>query len=169
MLRNTSKTSLSHPRSPQSHTSNSTRTAQLERHIQYLSSTLPNSQLNLLDTTIYKAWSGSGKPENFQNHFISVLLKENTFFLCVCVCVHVDALWLDSSWHLPTLPAYCIFLLALDFLLLLVYFPCLWNRRNTLQAPGVPRPRLFLHCVTSSLVKPKLHLCPINVAERRGE
>lgn len=53
------------PEAPKSHSSNSTRNAQLERHIQYLSSTLPNSQLNLLDTTIYKACPGSGIPENF--------------------------------------------------------------------------------------------------------
>lgn len=118
MLRNTSKTSLSHPRGPQSHTSNSTRTAQLERHIQYLSSTLPNSQLNLLDTTIYKACPGSGKLENFWNHFIFVLFKENIF------CVYT--LWLDSSWHLATLSARCIFvLLALG--LCMVCYPCLWS------------------------------------------
>lgn len=85
MLHVASKTSLSHPRGPQSHSSNSTRNAQLERHIQYLSSTLPNSQLNLLDTTIYKACPGSGIPENFWNHFIFVCLKVN--FVCLAITV----------------------------------------------------------------------------------
>lgn len=154
MLRNTSKTSLSHPRGPQSHTSNSTRTAQLERHIQYLSSTLPNSQLNLLDTTIYKACPGSGKLENFWNHFIFVLFKENNF------CVYT--LWLNSSWHLATLSARCI-LVFIGAQFVHGLLSLLVEQWQSLV------PVYSLRGVTSSLVKPKLRLCPINVAERRGE
>ncbi len=82
--------SLSHPRGPKSHSSNSTRNAQLERHIQYLSSTLPNSQLNLLDTTIYKACPGSGIPENFCNLFFLFVYKWIWFALLL---LYIDT-WL---------------------------------------------------------------------------
>lgn len=120
MLHVTSKTSLSHPRGPKSHSSNSTRNAQLERHIQYLSSTLPNSQLNLLDTTIYKACPGSGIPENFWTCLFFLFKKWILFVCCYCTYSRYLTHWINYFWNLVTLSALCIFVIV-------PYFVCVWG------------------------------------------